>query len=169
MRNYLRCFSSIFVAAFMCLVTVPAAAQTLPPPIRVVACEPQPPSLVVPGFVPGFYPMGPYYWYDVYGYRFLEPPIANNPTLSIDYFNVSPKVAKEVEFGLIARGHLVAEVRDVGTFSPNAEIKHTFGLNPNVFPIGTALPACVPLRVSFVDDTKWINPHLPAFRRSIYR
>ncbi|MGZ6181959.1 MAG: hypothetical protein ACXWNV_07900 [Vulcanimicrobiaceae bacterium] len=29
---------------------------------------------------------------------------------------------------LIARGHLVAEVRDVGTFSPNVEIKHAFDL-----------------------------------------
>lgn len=168
MRSYSR-VSSILFAIFVCLVCAPAAAQTLPPPVHVAACDPQPPSVVVPGYVHGFYPVGPYYWHDVYGYRFLEPPITNNPTLSIDYFNVSPKVATEVEFGLVARGHLVAEVRDVGTFSPNAEIKHTFGLNPNVFPLGTGLAACVPLRVTFADATTWINPHLPAFRSSIYR
>ncbi|MGZ3510220.1 MAG: hypothetical protein ACXWNK_02680 [Vulcanimicrobiaceae bacterium] len=78
--------------------------------------------------MPGFYPAGAYYWYDVYGYRYLQPPIVGDPTLSIDYINVSPKVTKEIEFGLSARGHLVAEVRDVGTFSPNVEIKHAFDL-----------------------------------------
>jgi hypothetical protein len=56
MRNYFRYFSSILVAVFVCLVAVPVAAQTLPPPIRVVACDPQPPSVVLPGFVSGFYP-----------------------------------------------------------------------------------------------------------------
>jgi hypothetical protein len=145
-----------------------AFAQTMSP-IHVSSCNPQAPSVVTPGFVPGFFPVaGPYYWQDVYGYRYLEPPIASNPTLSIDYMNVSSKVAHTIEFGLVARGHLVAEVRDVGTFSPNAEIKHSFGLNPNVFPLSTALPVCVPMRVAFTDGTKWVNPHLPALERSIY-
>ena len=56
-----------------------------------------------------------------------------------------------IEFGLVARGTLIAEVRDVGKFSPNIEIKHSFGLSPNVFPIGTGLPQCVALRVTYAN------------------
>ena len=53
---------------------------------------------------------------------------------------------------------MVAEVRDVGTFSPGAEIKHQFGLSPNVFPLGTSIVECVPLKITFVDGSKWKNP-----------
>ncbi len=74
----------------------------------------------------------------------------------------------EIEFGLVANGRLVAEVRDVGTFSPGAEIKHKFGLNPNVFPLQTSFAKCVPLHIKFADGTKWRNPNLPALQRSIY-
>jgi len=158
----------LLVVTIVCFASMTAIAQTLPPPVRVLKCDPQPPNVVVPGFVPGFYPAAPYFWYDVYGYRYLQPPIVNDASLSIDYINISPKVAHIIEFGLIARGALVAESRDVGTFSPNVEIKHQFGLNPNVFPLGTALPRCPPLRVTFMDGTKWVNPHLPALRRAIY-
>ena len=70
-------------------------------------------------------------------------------------------VMTDIEFGLVANGRLVAEVRDVGTFSPGAEIKHQFGLNPNVFPLQTALSRCVPLRIIFADGTTWKNGHLP--------
>ena len=51
--------------------------------------------------------------------------------------NISPKVMKEVQFGLIANGILKAEAKDVGTFSPNAEIKHKYGIPASTFPIGT--------------------------------
>ena len=75
---------------------------------------------------------------------------------------------KEIEFGLIVRGSLVAEVKDVGTFSPGAEIKHKFGVSKNIFPIQTSYAKCVPLHILFVDGTKWKNPHLPAYRASMY-
>ena len=64
---------------------------------------------------------------------------SNNPTLGIDYVNVTQRrdEADRIRSDR-SRGSLVAEVKDVGTFSPGAEIKHKFGLNPNVFPIQTS-------------------------------
>ena len=122
------------------------------------------------GFVPGFYPGGPYFWDDAYGYPYYQTPVSLNESasLQIDYVNVTPVTMETIEFGLIANGRLVAEVRDVGTFSPNIEIKHSFGLNPNVFPLSTALPQCVPLRITYKDRATWVNPHLPALQRQIY-
>ncbi|HZZ65172.1 MAG TPA: hypothetical protein VFE17_06725 [Candidatus Baltobacteraceae bacterium] len=151
-----------------------AAAQAPAPvvtPINVLSCQVFPPNVVVdPAFVPGYFPAAPpYTWTDIYGYPYVEVPLSTTDgTLAIDFMNVAPIAAKTVEFGLIARGRLVAETRDVGTFSPNVEIKHKYGLDPNVFPLGTALPVCTPLRVTFADNTKWINPHLPALVRSLY-
>jgi len=73
-----------------------------------------------------------------------------------------------IEFGLVANGVLRAEVRDVGTFSPGAEIKHSFGISANVFPIQTGLPQCIPLRITFADGSKWRNPALPHKNEKIY-
>ena len=157
-------------SAALFTVTAPAGAQLLPEPIHVSKCAPEQGAVAVaPGFVRGYYPAGPYYWRDVYGYRYLQPAMStSSPTLKIDYRNVTSKPISEIQFGLVARGDLIAEVRDVGTFSPNIEIRHEFGLNPNVFPIGTGLPRCVPLHVQFADGTTWRSPHLPALRRSLY-
>jgi hypothetical protein len=137
-------------------------------PVRVNVCEPRPGFVSYPGFAPGYYPLNRYYWYDVYGYYYYQPPFVSNPTLAIEYVNVSSQTAKVIEFGLVAHRELIAEVRDVGTFSPSVTIKHEFGLSPNVFPLGTALVRCVPLYVRFEDGTRWRNPHLPALRRSMY-
>jgi hypothetical protein len=137
-------------------------------PVHVESCNPRRGSVAYPGFVPAYYPGSRYYWNDIYGYRYYQPPVRSNPTLAIDYVNVSSTTAKVVEFGLVAHRELIAEVRDVGTFSPNATIKHEFGLNPNVFPLGTSLARCVPLYVEFEDGSRWKNPHLPALRRSMY-
>ncbi|MEO9263568.1 MAG: hypothetical protein ABI282_05705 [Candidatus Baltobacteraceae bacterium] len=145
-----------------------ATATHAPNPIRVTHCNPTMGSEV--GFAPAFYPAGPYYWNDVYGRNFYQPAYANNdPTLAIHYVNTGTKVIKTIEFGLIARGTLVAEVRDVGTFSPGADIKHRFGISQNVFPLGTGLPQCLPLRITFADGTKWRSNHLPALAQSLYR
>lgn len=177
-RNLL-CFAAI--VATSTVTTAPLAAQTMqsgsmpmgapmaphaPSPIHVTHCNPSLNQQV--GYTPGFYPAGPYYWNDVYGRGFVQPMYTNNPTLAIHYVNVTNKVIKTVEFGLVARGSLVAEVRDVGTFSPGADIKHRFGISQNVFPIGTGLPQCLPLRVTFEDGTKWRSSHLPALSRSLY-
>jgi hypothetical protein len=152
----------------------PALAVTSPHAhvIAIKKCSPTQTTTAQPiGFSPGFYPLGPrYYWDDVYGYPYYQRPVALNSSgsLAIDYVNVTPFTAHTIEFGLIANGRLVAEVRDVGKFSPNIEIKHSFGLDPNVFPLSTALAQCVPLRVQYNDQPDWVNPHLPALRRAIY-
>jgi hypothetical protein len=140
--------------------------------INVSQCDPQR-AVTMPaynGFAPAFYPFAPYTWQDPYGFQYSQfPPTASSGTLSIDYMNVSSRVMTTIDFGLVARGHLVAEVRDVGTFSPKAQIKHQFGLDPNVFPLRTALSTCVPLHIVFADGTSWKNPHLPPERHEMYR
>jgi hypothetical protein len=149
--------------------TMQSPHVTMPHPIAVSACNPQRNTSMGVGYVPAYFPAGPYWgWPSVYGYNYYQPPVEHNPTLGIDYKNATAAVMKQIEFGLIAKGELVAEVRDVGTFSPGAEIKHEFGLSPNVFPLGTSLVECVPLKITFEDGTKWRNPHLPALHRSIY-
>ncbi len=157
-------------AVVVALGTSPAGALTTVTqyPVHVSNCDPQINEMVA-GFIPGYYPGSPYYWRDVYGYRYYQPPYAtSNPQLAIDYMNVTDKVISRIQFGLVANGHLIAEVRDVGTFSPNVEIKHSFGISREVFPLQTGLSRCVALHVTFADGTIWRNPHLPALRRSLY-
>ena len=143
---------------------------TMPHPIKVNTCNPQRNTYMSGGYAPAYYGgVGPYWgWPSVYGLNYYSYPVQGNPTLSIDYHNATNVVMKDIEFGLIAHGNMVAEVRDVGTFSPNAEIKHQFGLSSNVFPLSTSIVECVPLKITFVDGSKWKNPHLPALKRSIY-
>jgi hypothetical protein len=137
-------------------------------PVNVTTCNPSRNVMVSGGWVPGYYPRNPYYYSTVYGYRYYQPPVrTSNPTLAIDYTNMTAKPMSEIEFGLVANGNLVAEVKDVGTFSPGVEIKHEFGLSPNVFPLQTSLARCVPLKIRFADGTKWRNPRLPALRHKL--
>jgi hypothetical protein len=167
---------SLGVAAICLMAGLPAIAPaythvTTAHPVQVNACNPQKNvSYNYAGYTPGFYPpYGGYWgWGSVYGPMYYQAPIQNDPTLGIDYVNATSAVMKQIEFGLIVRGDLVAEVKDVGTFSPGAEIKHKFGLNPNVFPLQTSYAKCVPLKITFEDGTKWKNPHLPAYRASMY-
>jgi hypothetical protein len=121
------------------------------------------------GYTPGFYPGGPYRWGDAYGYGFYQPPVTqSNPQMAVDFTNITDKVMTQVEWGLVANGRLVAEARDVGTFSPGAEIKHKYGISINVFPLQTGLPQCIALRVTFADGTHMRNPNLPAERAHMY-
>jgi hypothetical protein len=144
---------------------VPAASRL----VSVTECHPQR-SYDRGVYGPAYYPFTPYYWTDPYGLRYRQLPVEPaSGTLSIDYMNISTKVMKTIDFGLVARGELVAEVRDVGTFSPHAEIKHQFGLDPNVFPLRTALAQCVPLRIIFADGTTWKNAHLPKPHAHMHR
>jgi hypothetical protein len=151
-----------------------AAHVTTPHPIQVNACNPQRNvSYNYAGYTPAFYPYGYGYgrywgWPSVYGPTYYQYPVENDPTLGIDYVNVTNVVMHQIEFGLIVRGALVAEVKDVGTFSPGAEIKHKFGLNPNVFPLQTSYAKCVPLKITFADGSHWKNPHLPQYKATMY-
>jgi hypothetical protein len=183
--NTARALSSLFALGLALSMPVMASAQTtvavsatqpyrtMPNPIKVQTCSPSQNSAVVGGFAPAFYPvgMGAYWgWPSVYGPSYYSYPYAtSNPSLAIDYHNNTQVTMSDIEFGLIARGDLVAEVRDKGTFSPGAEIKHEFGLSPNVFPLHTGIVQCVPLKITFADGTKWKNPNLPAMKRAIYQ
>lgn len=183
MKSFSFSAASLLAALVLSTAAVPASAQTSATsgmsmsaaaapahPVHVSVCNPQPPTTQTTAFyAPGYYPGPRYYWNDVYGMRYYQPTVTtSSPTLQIDYKNATHKTMSEIEFGLIARGALVAEVKDVGKFSPGIEIKHSFGLSPNVFPLSTGLAQCVPLRIAFADGTKWRNPHLPALRHSIY-
>jgi hypothetical protein len=162
----IRILLTILIASFT---VAPSIAQHTSP-IRVLGCHPEAANERYPGYVSATYPMeAPYHWQDAYGFRYVEPPIAGNPTLSIAYMNTSDTTAHTVEFGLVARGRLIAEVRDVGEFSPNTEIKHTFGLKKDAYPADTEDPECVTLRVVFTNGTRWENPHLPKMQQSIYQ
>lgn len=81
--------------------------------------------------------------------------------LAITYVNDAKKPAKEIDFGLVSRGTLIAVANDVGTFSPGTSIAHEFGVNPEIFPIGTAFPYCAVMRVKYADGTEWHNPNPP--------
>ena len=170
----MRFFFMAVVASAVFALSAPAFGQTTIPfttkMFKVSRCDPRANvNTVYPGYVPAFYPARPFYWGDPYGYGYYQPPVTTaNPTLSIDYTNITHKVMSTVEWGLVANGRLVAEARDVGTFSPGAEIKHQFGLSPNVFPLQTGLPHCIALRVKFADGTVVRNPNLPSERRQMY-
>lgn len=103
-------------------------------------------------------------WIDPYGTLHARP----NPFpyfdafLAISYQNQAPADATEVDFGLVARGWLVAVARDVGTFSHGTTIDHEFVISREVFPLGTAFPSCAVLRVKYADGTEWVNPSPPA-------
>ena len=101
-------------------------------------------------------------WIDPYG-------VHRNPNafpyadgfLAIDYKNIAKQAAIEVDFGLVARGSLVATAKDTGTFSDGVKIQHEFVISREVFPIGTAFPYCAVLRVKYHDGSEWRNPSPP--------
>jgi hypothetical protein len=179
LKPLIRAASAAAIAAFIPLSSqVPILAQSAisePSPahvVRVNRCDPQrtvSTSTTYAGYSRAYYPGRAYVWNDPYGHRYNQAAIVStNGTLYLDYMNVTHEVMKTIEFGLVANGHLVAQVRDVGTFSPGAEIKHQFGLNENVFPLQTALARCVALRITYAGGASWRNPHLPAIQHAIY-
>jgi hypothetical protein len=81
--------------------------------------------------------------------------------LAISYKNEASVAATEVDFGLVARGSLIAVAKDAGTFSPDVMIDHEFVVSREIFPIGTAFPYCSVLRVKYADGSTWHNPNPP--------
>lgn len=101
-------------------------------------------------------------WIDPYGgwhYPGYFP--TDEGFLAIDYQNDAKVAATEVDFGLVARGSLVATAKDVGKFSTGSKIKHEFVISREVFPIGTEYPYCAVLRVKYSDGSEWRNPNPP--------
>lgn len=89
------------------------------------------------------------------GSAHYQAPLRSDPTLAIGYTNLSPKAIKSIDFVLVAKGHIVADVRDVGNFAPGATIRHRFPLSPKIFPLGTGPIACAPLSITYADGTSW--------------
>ena len=99
-------------------------------------------------------------WVDPYGAFHAAAHFPyNEGFLAITYRNTARIPATEVDFGLRARGSLVAFARDLGTFTPGASISHEFSVDPKIFPIGKALPYCAVLRVKYANGTEWDNPN----------
>jgi hypothetical protein len=157
----LLCLAALVIAA--ACATPALAVQTVRHPVKVTTCNPSRNVMYTGGgWTPGYYPANPFYFPTVYGYTYYQPPVrTQNPTLAIDYTNATQHTMKQIEFGLVANGNLVAEVKDVGTFSPGVEIKHEFGLSSNVFPLQTSMVRCMPLKITFADGSKWRSSHLP--------
>lgn len=86
---------------------------------------------------------------------------ARASTLEIHYVNTAKTAAKEIDFGLSARNVLVAQVKDVGTFSTGIAIDHDFLIPRSVFPLRTGLPQCPVLKVVYADGSSWVNPNPP--------
>ncbi len=140
---------------------------------RINRCDARANVTTSPGFgsfTPGFYPRrGPWFWTDPWGVGFYQPPITSaHPAMYVDFVNITHRVMTTIVWGLIANGRLVAEARDVGTFSPGVEILKSYGISINAFPLGTALPQCIALDVRFQDGTRMRNPNLPPRHMSIY-
>ena len=149
-----RRIPSIVVAAAL-LSCIPAAAQSLrqTPGSRIMVTECSPHRHVVGEAHP---------WIDPYGiyHSALQFPYTEG-FLAITYTNEATKTVKEVDFGLVSRGSLIAVAKDVGTFTTGAKIDHEFSLDPEVFPIGTAFPYCAIMRVQYTDGSVWENSNLP--------
>ena len=168
----MRLLALILGFAFVAIAT-PSTAQVpfTHELFRVDRCEAHANVLAMPrGFRPGFYPAGRrWLWNDPYGFAFYQPPFATtNPAMYVDFTNVTTHVMTSVVWGLVANGRLVAEARDIGTFSPGAKIQRAYGISINAFPLQTALPQCVALEVTFQDGARRRNPNLPPIQHSIY-
>jgi len=143
------------------------------PPIKIVRCDAQfnyqqmgAPASSYVGYSDGYYPGTPYYWDDPYGLAYYQTPASSPSRLFIDFINITPKTMKTAVFGLVVSDILISEVRDQGTFSPNAEIKRRYGIKPPATP--RVKPACVTLKVEYTDGTSWTLKPLPVAENAIY-
>jgi len=108
-------------------------------------------------------------WNDMYNNQYYQPSVSDNAgSLAIEYQNISNKTMKVIEFGLMADNILLAEVRDTGTFTHGATIKHKFGVSQYIFPIRLGIPKCVALRITYADGSKWVNPKHPTPGKALY-
>ena len=96
--------------------------------------------------------------YGVWHYTFGTKPFPSSDAfLAITYRNQAPTAAKEIDFGLVSRGSLIAVAKDIGTFSPGAKIAHEFVVSRAIFPIGPSF--CEVLHVKYTNGSSWSNTH----------
>lgn len=153
-KNLSRALALVSAALFLCVLPANAQSikQTAGSNITVTKCDAHQHPVGTAGHP----------WIDPYG---NYHPAANFPYaegfLDVAYTNNAHVAAKEIDFGLVSRDWMIAVTRDIGTFAPGTNIDHEFSLDPQVFPIGTALPYCAVLRVKYADGTEWHNPNPP--------
>ena len=113
-------------------------------PIRVVRCQINQPVATVT-------------WIDSWGSSYTEPGTGSN--VDIDFVNNGSQDAVAIEFGVLVKNTLVAEMRNSGKFSPGVVIQHNLGLNA-----AAALKIkkfrCTALRVTWADGSQWTSPEL---------
>ena len=95
---------------------------------------------------------------DAYGHPYHAPSQHSSRLLGISFANATQKPITMVDFGFVAGGKLMTEVRDAGTFAPGVAIAHDFRIPKDAY---ADSGECVPLQVRFADGTSWKNPHLP--------
>ena len=161
---------AIALALFCSLSAANAAPSPAPQPlVKISRCDAQfnvgsGGSYV--GYNDGYYPSTPYYWDDPFGLAYYQPPASYPSRLYIDFTNVSSKPIATIVFGLVVVDILIAEVRDQGTFTPNAEIKRRYGIHPPATP--RVKPQCVALKIEYSDGTKWKLSPMPTAENGMY-
>lgn len=97
-----------------------------------------------------------------------DPHTMKVAALNITFANVAATPIRSIDFGVLADGQLITETTDLGTFSPNVEVRHSLDMNPFVFPLPTRTPTCIALQVTFQDGTTWTDPRLNDLRTGEY-
>lgn len=93
-----------------------------------------------------------HYWYPWGPVVARDLPIVDG--IRIVYMNVGPAAANRVAFAVNYRGDQ-QRIVDVGTFSPNVTIDHTFGNFSGDAYLGPRPNACTARAVRFVVGTVW--------------
>ena len=106
-------------------------------------------------------------WVDVYG---VTHPVTDFPAdqafLAIAYTNTATKAAREIDFGLVSRGELIAIAHD-RDFERDGLVAHEFVIlrmfHPRELPnrFNADLPYCAVLKVTYSDGSSWRNPNPP--------
>ena len=104
-------------------------------------------------------PAYPNYWYSYYGAQFPRHSLPITDGLAITYQNVGTAVADRVAFEVDYRGQR-DKIVDVGKFSPNVSIAHTFGNFEGLAYLGQTPNSCRVAAVRFVDGHVWHAKHM---------
>ena len=120
-------------------------------PVRIASCT-------VLRAAPPVQPFYPRYWYPYYG---AIPPQSAAVTdgIAITYTNAGTQVADRVAFDVNYRGQR-DKIVDVGKFSPNVQIAHTFGNYEGLAFLGQTPDSCRVEAVRFVDGHVWQTSHI---------
>jgi len=103
--------------------------------------------------------------------EFTFPGLENAPIMTqlampamviVRYVNASSSPIATIDFGLVSDGKLTAMFRDNGSFAPQAEVMHAFGIQNSAVTTAGAPVSCVPLRVHYADGESWTNPAPPS-------